>query len=92
MGFVTIKEVIFYEMVEILTGKTIDKDWAIKAMLIPPGKINADYSYLFNLKHLTSLLTEIKTRCFAKINNLIKLINIYFHMGRHLRKNRSTYG
>jgi len=35
-------------------------------MLIPPGEIKADYSYWFNLKHLTSLLIEKKTRSSEK--------------------------
>lgn len=45
MGCRDIKEVSYYWNGKTLTAKIIEKKWAIKAMLIPSGKIKADDSY-----------------------------------------------
>lgn len=39
----TIKKSVITEITETLTGNTINKNWAIKAMLIPSGKFEAYY-------------------------------------------------
>lgn len=85
IGYTIISERTYYWNIRNLTAKTIDKKWAIKALLIPPGKIKAHYSYWVYLEHSTSLLTERKTRSPKKISNVNKLINIYFKW-RHLEK------